>query len=140
MPYLDTSILVAALTTEAETLRMQAWIAAQAPDDLVISPWVVTEFSAALSIKVRTGGLTVANHATVLSVFTRLVADSFVMVPITDGAFRHAARLADRADTGLRAGDALHLAVADEEELILATLDRGLAEAGRKLGLATALL
>lgn len=140
MPYLDTSILVAALTAESETSRMQIWIAAQASDELVISPWVVTEFSAALSIKVRMGHLAVADHALVLSVFARLVSESFVMLPIADGAFRRAAQLADRADTGLRAGDALHLAIADEEKLTLVTLDRRLAEAGRTLGLATALL
>ena len=69
MPYLDTSILVAALTAESETSRMQIWIAAQASDELVISPWVVTESSAALSIKVRMGHLAVADHALVLSVF-----------------------------------------------------------------------
>lgn len=119
---------------------MQAWIADQPLDDLVVSPWVITEFSAALSIKVGTGQLDPGHHSLVLITFSRLVSDSFVTLPMSDGAFRSAARLADRSETGLRAGDALHLAIAAEEDLALATLDRKLAEAGRLLGIATMLV
>ena len=54
MIYIDTSVFVAALTNESRTAEMQSWLASQRPDDLVISDWVMTEFSAALSIKVRT--------------------------------------------------------------------------------------
>ena len=140
MPYLDMSVLVAALTAEAETVRMQAWMAAQDPDDLIVSPWVVTEFSAALSIKVRTGRIGAGHHGRALMAFSQLVTESFVTVPISDHAFREAARLADRSETGLRAGDALHLAIAAGEGLVLATLDRKLAEAGRILGIPTALV
>lgn len=140
MPYLDTSVLVAALTAEAETARIQAWIAAQDSDDLIVSPWVVTEFSAALSIKVRMGQLGADHHGRALRAFSQLVTESFVMVPISDYAFREAARLADRSESGLRAGDALHLAIAAGEGLVLATLDRKLTEAGRMLGIPTALV
>lgn len=140
MPYVDTSILVAALTAEADTQRMQAWIAAQDPEHLAVSPWVITEFSAALSIKVRMGQLGPVLHGTVLTTFRRLVAESFNILPIADRTYHAAAQLADRSDTGLRAGDALHLAIAAEDDLVLATLDRRLAEAGRLLGIATALV
>ncbi|MGB5096270.1 MAG: type II toxin-antitoxin system VapC family toxin, partial [Porticoccaceae bacterium] len=57
MLYVDTSILVAALTREPATGRMQAWLADQAAGVLAISEWVLTEFSVAMSVKVRTGQL-----------------------------------------------------------------------------------
>ncbi len=45
--YLDTSVLVAALTREARTEDIQIWLSRQNPEALAISAWVVTEFSAA---------------------------------------------------------------------------------------------
>ena len=135
MLYLDTSILVAALTHETETARMQAWLADQEPGGLTISAWVSTEFSAALSIKVRMGHLDPEQRAAVLALFQSVAAASLKTVPISDHAFRTAARFADQIGLGLRAGDALHLAIAADAGVPLATLDRKLAEAGRSLGL-----
>ena len=39
MLYLDPSLLVAALTNEPETERMQYWLGQQGKDDLAISDW-----------------------------------------------------------------------------------------------------
>ena len=63
MLYLDTSLLVSALTNEAETERMQGWLGQQQADDLAISDWVQTEFSSALSIKLRAGQIGAAHRA-----------------------------------------------------------------------------
>ena len=69
--YLDTSLLVAALTHEAQTARVQAWLDAQAADDLAISDWVGAEFSAALSIKRRLGQMGADHRADALAAFAR---------------------------------------------------------------------
>lgn len=114
---------------------MQGWLQAQSADDLAISDWVITEISSALALKVRTGALQLDHRAAALSLFNRLLADTLTVHPVHAGHFRAAARFADRQELGLRAGDALHLAVAAELGCTLATLDRRLAAAGPQLGL-----
>jgi uncharacterized protein len=140
MLYLDTSLLVAALTNEAETERMQHWLGQQPVDDLAVSDWVATEFSSALSIKLRTGQIRIADRVEALVMFTRLATDSFTAIPVSRSDFRTAARLADQHAIGLRAGDALHLAICANHGATLCTLDRRLGDAGSALGIKTILL
>lgn len=140
MLYLDTSLLVAALTNEAETGPMQTWLGQQPLEDLAISDWVATEFSSALSIKLRTGQIGPNDRAEVLAKFTRLVADSLTVVPVSRLQFRIAARFVDQHTLSLRAGDALHLAVCADHGATLCTLDRRLNDAGSVLGIKTILL
>jgi uncharacterized protein len=140
MLYLDTSLLVAALTNEAETERMQHWLGRQSQDNLAISDWVATEFSSALSIKLRTGQIRIADRAEALAAFTRLTTDSFIPIPVSRLDFRTAARFADQHAIGLRAGDALHLAICANHGATLCTLDRRLGDAGSALVIKTKLL
>ena len=140
MLYLDTSLLIAALTNEAETLQMQRWLVEQDPDELVTSDWVATEFSAALSIKLRTGGIEPRHRADALTMFTRICNDNVTMMPVSRLQFQTAARFADQYALGLRAGDALRLAVCAERGATICTLDRRLSEAASALGIKTTLL
>ena len=54
MLYVDTSVLVSALTNE-DTARSQTWLSEQDASELTISDWTATEFASALSIKLRPG-------------------------------------------------------------------------------------
>lgn len=138
MLYLDTSLLVSALTKEVDTRKSQNWLGAQDAQELAISDWVVTEFSSALAIKLRTGQLGPDHRASALAAFTRLVVNTFRVLPVEREAFRTAARLVDLPTANLRGADALHLAICVEHGATLCTLDRGLAVAAPLVGVEVA--
>lgn len=72
--------------------------------------------------------------------FNRLVAESFTVLAVRGGPSQAAAKFADQHRLGLRAGDALHLAIASEHGATVHTLDQRLAEVGPALGVPTQLL
>lgn len=126
--------------TEATTPRVQAWMSVQDPNRLSISDWTLTELSSALAIKLRTRQIDAPQRAMGLTLFNQLVSSTFTVLPVTGAHFRTAAKYVDLHAPGLRAADALHLAVAVDHGATLHTLDRRLAQAGPALGAATLLV
>lgn len=133
--YLDTSLVIAALTPETSTEAVHAWLADRTDDVLGVSDWTVTEIASALSMKIRLGHLNKGQRRDVDEVLATWLDASLERVPSPRAAFDDAARLLRRHDTGLRAGDALHLATSGLHGARLVTLDRRLADAGAALGL-----
>ena len=131
--YLDTSVVVKAVTTEQDYQAVQAWLAAQAQGTLFISDWSVTELHSALALKRRTGQINDVERALALSALAMLCDESLAMLAVPSSMFRDAATLIDRA-ANLRAGDALHLAIGRHHGLTFASLDQNLLRAAISLG------
>lgn len=130
--YLDTSVLVSALSNEDASDRVRDWLGEQRAD-LAISDWVVAEFASALSSKVRSNKITAAEQAHLFVTFDRIVA-SFERVGVVPHDMALAARLCRRAELGLRTPDALHVALCRRSGHVLCTLDKVMAAAAEAIG------
>ncbi|MBI4969391.1 MAG: type II toxin-antitoxin system VapC family toxin [Rhodospirillales bacterium] len=136
MIYFDTSFLVPLLLPEATSDKVARFLRALPAPELTISHWVRVEFSSLLGREVRMGGLAPAMAARADAQFEAMIAKSFVIL-LPDGAdFDRAKEFLGRPETGLRAGDALHLAIAaNHRAKAVYSLDTTLIKAGRILGL-----
>ncbi len=135
MLYVDTSVLVALCTNEAKTAQVNQWYA-KCTQELVSAQWCVTEFGSAMGLKQRTGQLSAEQAHTAWVLFERICANDLQLLPIEPATFHKAALLTMDRASGLRAGDALHLACALEAKVkAMATLDLLLAKNAKLLKL-----
>ncbi len=100
----------------------------------------MTEFAAALSVKTRTAAIGEPVRAMIAEQFETLRQQALRTVPVSSSHFHLAARFAGRSQLGLRAGDALHVAIAAETDAAICTTDRRLATVAADLGVATELV
>jgi predicted nucleic acid-binding protein len=135
MVYVDTSVLVALYTKEIKSADVSRWYAS-CTDELVSAVWCVSEFASALGIKQRTGQISANEGEAAWMQFERMCANDLQLLPIEQGTFHRAAVLTLDAASGLRAGDALHLAAAlDNKVKSIATLDDVLAKNAKRMKL-----
>ena len=134
MRYVDTSIIVSALVPENQSEHATEWIERQPSDSLLISPWVTVELSAALARKVRTGRLTERDRDRALVEYTTGLLPALTIFPIELTHYLTAARISDQHSAGIRAPDALHLAIASAYRVPLCTFDRRFAAGAASLG------
>lgn len=139
MVYLDTSVVVALCTPEADSDRVES-ILAELIEPLSISEWTSVEFTSAIGLKVR-------NRELSESLARRALADYYeafepgvtVFTPSREDYVRAAWYLQD-LKSGLRSGDALHAAVAENNRATrLLTLDKVFVKAAREISVAVAL-
>lgn len=129
MIYLDTSVLVAALTREPATERVQVWLAAQEAGALAVSGWTHVEFAAALRFKQATHQIDPAGRETAATQFAAIAETALTTWPVEIADFEEAQHLAAWDEAALRGPDALHLAIATRRNAMLCTLDEGLLRA-----------
>lgn len=131
MVYVDTSVLVALFTNEATAERIANWVAEETRQ-LVSGDWCVTEFASALALKQRTSQITSRQGNAAWNVFGQFCEGHLRLLPLDRDVFSQAAHLARNSKSGLRAGDALHLALALRvKSAAFFTLDLRLAESAK---------
>lgn len=133
--YLDTCVVIALLTAEDHSERAESWVEQHSGQDLAVSDWVTAEVSAGLAAKFRLGQIDEAVQDDARAAYGDLRRQSLSRLAVKTRHFTQAARLADVAAAGLRAGDALHLAVAVDHGAALVTLDKTFALACDRLNL-----
>ncbi|HWH84936.1 MAG TPA: type II toxin-antitoxin system VapC family toxin [Burkholderiaceae bacterium] len=127
MVYVDTSAIVALIVKEPGSAAVAAWYAG-AKSELVSAAWCVTEFGSALGLKQRAAQLDAAQAQRAWGTFQRLVTNDLRLLAVEPADFHRAALLTLDAASGIRAGDALHLACAERAGAkSIATLDKVMA-------------
>lgn len=136
MRYFDTNILVSLILPESTSMRITQFVAGLPSGGLAISHWTRVEFSSMLAREVRMGGLDAKAARDADRLFEKTVAESFAVLLPRVAEFELARQYLARYESGLRAGDALHLAIASNHHAsAIYSLDRTLIKAGKMLGL-----
>ncbi len=131
--YLDASVLVALLLTDALTSRADEFLRTRAPV-LIVSDFAAAEFSSAVGRRVRIGHLSAQEARTAFSTFDTWSQAAATSVETTTADVWAAQNYLRRLDLGLRTGDALHIAIARRIGAPLATFDQKMAAGARAVG------
>jgi predicted nucleic acid-binding protein len=110
--YLDTSVLVALVASEPDAPSVKRWLAAADAAPPYSSDGCVPEVASALSLKVRTGQLDERQADAAWQAFGAACDGLLDLLRVQAADYTTAAQMCRLPKAGLRAGDALHLAVA----------------------------
>ncbi|HQR59970.1 MAG TPA: type II toxin-antitoxin system VapC family toxin [Methylophilaceae bacterium] len=132
MLYLDTCVLIPLFVQEASSNKVRDFFANNT-QALSISAWSEVEFTSAMSLKVRSRQITHDSALTAILAFRDIAEESFSILLPSPHNYHRASEFLTHFNTGLRAGDALHLAIAHERHTTLITSDRIMLEAAKSL-------
>jgi predicted nucleic acid-binding protein len=139
--YLDTCVLVSLLHGDSGYEAAEAWLCAAADEDLWISHWVLLEFASATSVRMRRGDLSMARVNALQATLECFRHERLAMLEPRGDDFLVARRWIDTDSApGLRAADALHLALARRQGLRLVSADQLLIGAAHSLGIQAGLV
>ena len=103
---------------------------------MMASRWSLTEFSTATAGLVRQRLIPAKLHSAALKNFRNFAAQRLTLEPVAALDFEYATRLIDHTERGLRAGDALHLAMCQRLNATICSADKVMLEAAKQLGIA----
>jgi uncharacterized protein len=136
MRYFDTSFLTPLILEERNSSRIAWFVGALPAGELAISRWTEVEFASLLARDVRMGALRGDEAREADALFEDVVRQSFVVLSPGAEDFALARRYLHNFETGLRAGDALHLAIAGNSQAdAIYSLDKSMIKAGKILDL-----
>lgn len=137
MIYIDTSFLAPFYINEATSEAVEAYLRSQPTEQLSISEWTRVEFASLIARRVRMGELDTDEVALIFQAFEADCDKSYTVLKLSSADFQAATLLLRQDKTTLRAGDALHLAVAQNQKAeAFLTLDKALLKSARAVGLA----
>lgn len=135
MFYFDTSVLTPLVLEEATSDAVERLMATLPAGTLAISHWTLVEFASLLARERRKGGLNPQTARDVNADFETIVAELFIVLLPTARDYTLARQYLGSYDSGLRAGDALHLAIAQNHHAeTFYSFDKTLLRAGPALG------
>lgn len=137
MLYLDTCVLIPLFLQESTSDSIHAFFELNTQQSMLISAWTQTEFASAIAFKVRSCQLDAPAALDVVRTFHDIAAESFTILLPSANDYAQSQSYLTQFDTGLRAGDALHLAIANTHRATLATHDQLMLAAAAVLGIPT---
>lgn len=136
MLYFDTCFLAPLILEESASEAVEEFLAGRKSDAWATSHWTRVEYSSILAREVRMGGLDWRSAKAADARFETLLDEHFSVALPSAEDFDLAKAYLGAAQTGLRGGDALHLAIATgQKATAIYTLDKGLLKAGEILRL-----
>jgi predicted nucleic acid-binding protein len=136
MLYFDTSFLAPLVVLEEASVRVTEFMGRLPAEPLTVSQWTRVELSSVLGLRVRMGRLKPKEAIDADAQFEATIERSFTTLLPTADDFRRAREFLQKHKLGLRAGDALHLAIASNHRAeTIYSLDKTMLKAGRSLGL-----
>lgn len=133
--YLDASVIVPAIVREAKSGAVER-LFQLASEPMIISNLAAGEFASAIARRTRMGLHSAQEAQALFAEFDQWPGDFVGLFEIAPDDIADATRLVRAVVHGLRLPDAIHLAVCQRRQFTLATLDDGLADAARALGVA----
>ena len=139
MLYIDTSVLAAFYCPERISEQVEEILINT--DEPAVSQLTEIELASAVSRKIREKRLSKEDGDKILSIFqTHLEQKSFVYLPIQSKCYTNAKKWIVQFDTPLRTLDALHLAIAQRNNISMLTADVKFAKSAEKIGVGVTLI